>query len=132
MQCKRCGAQVGIEYRLCPYCHTEIEYPTPNHQQQPTIIVQNILGNDPSPMQSPYMYNQYNNYNMVSTRKQSTALILAIFLGWLGMERFYVGKAASGIMYLLTFGLFGIGWLIDIIMIACGAFTDSRNLPLAK
>lgn len=47
MQCKHCGAEVGSEYRLCPYCRTELEYPTQNNSGgQPTIIVQNIISNE--------------------------------------------------------------------------------------
>jgi len=43
-----------------------------------------------------------------------TGLLLAIFLGWAGGYRFYKKQTVLGILYLLTFGLFGIGWLVDI------------------
>jgi TM2 domain-containing membrane protein YozV len=46
------------------------------------------------------------------------ALLLAIFLGWLGIDRFYLGSAGVGILKFFTFGLFGILWIVDIIMIA--------------
>ena len=36
----------------------------------------------------------------------------------------------SGLLYLFTGGLCGIGWLIDLIMTACGSFTDKAGLPL--
>lgn len=42
-------------------------------------------------------------------------LCLCLFLGWLGVHKFYAGKSGMGILYLFTFGLFGIGWLIDTI-----------------
>lgn len=42
-------------------------------------------------------------------------LLIAIFLGWLGGYRFYKKQPFLGIVYLLTFGFFGIGWIIDIL-----------------
>ena len=41
-------------------------------------------------------------------------LLIAIFLGWAGGYRFYKRQMGLGILYLLTFGLFGIGWMVDI------------------
>ena len=61
-----------------------------------------------------------------------TALLLCIFLGFFGVHRFYVGKAGTGILWLFTGGMFWIGWLIDIILIATRSFTDSMGRPLVK
>jgi len=41
--------------------------------------------------------------------------ILLTFLGVFGIHRFYMGKWITGIIYLLTGGLFGIGWLYDLL-----------------
>ena len=43
----------------------------------------------------------------------SVAWILQTFLGYLGLHRMYMGKWLTGILYLLTGGLLGIGWLYD-------------------
>lgn len=67
----------------------------------------------------------------VSDKSKTTALILSILLGGLGVHRFYVGKVGTGIVWLLTFGVFGIGALIDIIKIAMGKFTDKQGRLLA-
>jgi TM2 domain-containing membrane protein YozV/ribosomal protein L40E len=56
-----------------------------------------------------------------------TLLLLSIFLGELGVDRFYVGKIGTGILKLVTLGGCGIWWLIDLIMITCGKFTDSNG-----
>jgi TM2 domain-containing membrane protein YozV len=66
-----------------------------------------------------------------SSKNKMTTLILCIFLGGLGVHRFYVGKIGTGIVWLLTGGVFGIGWLVDIIMIAMGKFKDKQGNLLA-
>lgn len=47
-----------------------------------------------------------------------TALLLSVFLGHLGIDRFYFGHVGLGIAKLLTLGGFSIWWLIDIILVA--------------
>jgi hypothetical protein len=65
--------------------------------------------------------------------KRTTALLLAIIgpmFGLCGLQRFYVGKVGTGILWLFTWGLFGIGQLIDIILIAAGQFRDRSGVPV--
>jgi len=47
--------------------------------------------------------------------------VLLWFVGFFGVHRFYFGKVGSGILYFFTFGLFGIGWLIDAFFISAMA-----------
>jgi TM2 domain-containing membrane protein YozV len=56
-----------------------------------------------------------------------TLLLLSIFLGGFGIDRFYVGKIGTGILKLITGGGCGIWWVIDIILIVAGNFTDSEG-----
>jgi len=66
----------------------------------------------------------------VSSKSRTAALLLCFFLGYLGVHRFYVGKVGTGILWLLTVGLFGIGSLVDFIMIIVGAFKDKQGLKI--
>jgi TM2 domain-containing membrane protein YozV len=62
-----------------------------------------------------------------SGKSQLIALLLAILLGSLGVARFYLGHTGMGILYLLTGGLCGIGYIIDIILIATGSLKPKNG-----
>lgn len=68
------------------------------------------------------------NYTTISSDKsKKTALILCILGGFLGLHLFYVGRIGRAFLYLCTCGLFGIGWMCDIIKIAIGGFKDNSG-----
>lgn len=50
-------------------------------------------------------------------RNKWVALVLCIFFGGFGIHRFYEGKKITGFIYLFTFGLLGLGWFFDIILL---------------
>lgn len=67
---------------------------------------------------------------MKSEKEWLITLLLSLFLGSLGVHRFYVGKIGTGILQLLTIGGCGIWTLIDIIMIVTGKFTDKDGYEI--
>lgn len=72
-------------------------------------------------------------------KNKTTALILSILVGGLGVDRFYLGYIRLGVLKLLTGGCFGILYIIDIINIATGklgpadgsAYDDGTDSPAA-
>ncbi|MCL2488178.1 MAG: TM2 domain-containing protein [Oscillospiraceae bacterium] len=66
----------------------------------------------------------------VSSKSKGVAAVLCFFFGVLGIHRFYVGKAGTGVVWFITAGLLGIGAFVDFIMIICGSFKDSYGLEL--
>lgn len=61
-----------------------------------------------------------------------TLLHLTIFGGLFGLHRLYKGKIWTGFLYFVTFGLFGLGWIFDVIYVASGNFKDSSGRKISR
>lgn len=68
---------------------------------------------------------------MPPPRSWYITLMLAIFLGWFGLDRFYIGRYKAGWLKLFTLGGLGIWWLLDIILIGSEYRKDRWYRPLA-
>ena len=61
----------------------------------------------------------------ISEKGKGATALLCFFFGGLGIHRFYVGKVGTGLLWMFTGGLFGIGWIADFFVILFGGFKDS-------
>lgn len=86
--------------------------------------IKEVIGNSnnqPTPQQSIVPESGSNDRSFIA------AVVLWWFLGLIGIHRFYLGYYGLGILYLLTFGLCGIGWLIDGIMLVTGGLKPKNG-----
>ena len=51
--------------------------------------------------------------------------LICLLFGCFGAHRFMTGKIGSAVLFLLTGGIFGIGWFVDVIRVLMGKFTDA-------
>lgn len=57
--------------------------------------------------------------HFVSEKSLLTAYLLCFPLGFLGLHHFYLGRPAFGVLYILTLGVGGLGWLVDFFRMPC-------------
>lgn len=124
--CEHCGSVLVKEAVICPTCGCQVAPLRQAIEQVPIqqVPVQQMPGQQIQVQQIPGqqpMQVIVNNYlsNNNSPKDKKVALLLCFFFGGLGVHRFYEGRIGTGILWMFTCGLFGIGWLADIIRIAC-------------
>lgn len=69
---------------------------------------------------------------MERPRSSRTELMLCLCLGWAGAHRFYRKQYKMGILYLLTVGLFFVGWWGDLIQMAIARSGKQSSQPLSR
>ena len=117
MFCSQCGTQLPDGSKFCPHCGISLQ----NNQQNPSApqpVVVNVVNNTATTNNNS-LHSELN-----PPKSRWIAFFLCLFAGYLGAHKFYVGKGGMGILYLLTFGLFGIGWTLDTIILLLGGSRD--------
>ena len=69
---------------------------------------------------------------LFSDKDWLTTLLISFFVGFLGIDRFYLGYTGLGILKLVTLGGCGVWALIDVILIVMGNMTDAQGRPLRR
>lgn len=129
MTCPNCKGENAPGVAVCEYCGHELPQPQKidNHVEHNSNIVQHITYvtniRQVTPRAPEKRYSP-------KSKRTATILCLLTFLGFGGLNRFYVGKIGTGILYLLTIGGFFIGTIFDLVKLSKGTFTDSKGLVL--
>ena len=105
MFCRKCGKEMDDSAQACPSCGA------PTQETVKAEVVNEDVNN--------------------IVRKGWFLAIMCFFFGGLGVHRFLVGKIGTGVLWLLTGGLLGIGALVDFIMILCSTFTDKEGQKIS-
>lgn len=115
MFCINCGKEFKEDVKFCPECGMA------QGETRSTTMGRENLGLPQNTNTSP--------------KSRTIVALIAFFLGYLGIHRFYVGKVGTGILQILLTCCFGLGciWaLIDFIIILCGNFTDKAGLRITS
>lgn len=123
MFCRNCGKAVNDRAEICLSCGVR-----PKNGN----AFCNNCGNQTDP-NAVFCVHCGIKFGEVSGQKDwLTVLLLSIFLGNLGVDRFYLGYIGLGILKLITFGGCSIWWLIDLIFIATNKLKDAEGNVLQK
>jgi TM2 domain-containing membrane protein YozV len=101
MYCQHCGKEAATGAIVCVGCGRKLD----------ATSTQQWVGN-------------------VSPKSRLVATLLAWFLGFLGIHRFYLGKIGTGLLMLFTLGGLGVWAFVDFIVIVVGSMRDRDGLPV--
>lgn len=104
--CKHCGTQIAYDAVICVACGRQVETIS---AREPQIVINNTNTN------SNVNHNANGAYAAGNAKNKWIALLLCVFTVF--GHKFYEGKIGMGILYLLTGGIFGIGWIIDTLVL---------------
>jgi TM2 domain-containing membrane protein YozV len=121
----------GQEPSQQPWGQPPSQYPPQQQYGQPQYQQYQQQYGQPQYQQPQYGQPPYGN---VQTQQKDwlTTLLLCLFLGWIGVHRFYTGHTVIGVIQLLTVGGCYIWTLVDLIMILTNSYRDSNGFPLVR
>lgn len=122
LKCKNCGSdkfrQIDNHTFECKYCGVLVRKKFGTKMKENKH--QNIMETTEKEKQIKQENNKNNNFSLVK-------LLLCIFFGYYGVHRFVEGKIGTGLLFLFTYGLFGIGYICDIFRLAKEVAGQNNN-----
>jgi restriction system protein len=137
--CSNCGSSIEDDYEFCPSCGAKVireadeNYSNYQCNSETQSTGTKLCWRCGQTMSSDALYclncgalfhNGHGTTERVENSQQAgrwinkwIAFFLCLFLGYFGIHRYYEGKVVTGIIYTLTFGLCGLGWLFDLVLI---------------
>lgn len=107
--CHACGSVIDAAAVVCPYCGVG----------QPGVALRDAAAYELA-------------VGDASEKRVLVGFLLCFFAGWLGLHRFYAGKVGTGVLQLVTFGGFGIWWLVDLVLLVTGKFRDADGRRMVE
>lgn len=108
MFCMHCGELIDKDCIVCPKCGKQVKN-IATQEKERNIIVNN----------SNIATANATNHGHMREKNKWVSFVLCLFLGFLGIHKFYEGKIIMGVLYIFTLGFWGIGCLVDLIVILC-------------
>lgn len=110
--CKYCGKQIPEPAVICSHCGCQVD----EIKQAP--IQGTVITNNTTNYNTTYSNTAYTAVSLGGKPKNKwVSFFLCLFGGGFGLHRFYEGKIRSGLLWLFTGGLFGVGTIVDLILI---------------
>jgi hypothetical protein len=113
MICSSCQRALPASAAFCEFCGQLVAEPQPQLEPQP----------QPNPQLPEVVQTGAKNFR--------TVWLISIFGGWLGLDRFYLGHVATGVLKLLGGGWYGVWWGIDLIRLLRGKQRDRAGVLIA-
>lgn len=128
--CTGCGKKIEYGFEFCPSCGKKIDVDTTcfgfkNMHEKICPKCNSIIPEDMYYcLKCGTFFDEDDDFEAVKRKvkqqfgiwkNKKVALTLCIFLGWMGAHRYYEGKFITALIYTFSFGILGIGWVIDII-----------------
>ena len=120
MKCPNCGGDTPSNYLYCEYCGSELPLEDPESNQVDLDQIEAAFAKLNQGLD--HMHNsQMGDFSNPKRRKLFITLG-TLFFGWTGIQYLLIGKLLWFLLYLMTRGLFFVGWIYDIYRVFTGKF----------